>query len=131
MVNVIKHARWTTHQRQCVDGIGAVIQDVVDFEHHALTAAAIMVTAYPALLGTVAPVSPIRRLRRRPDRCLPAHEIQKRPVRDPARLRRMIEVACRRLMITLSSYAKSLGVDGNLAHLESDMISARPDDKLR
>ena len=36
MVNVIKHARWTTHQRQCVDGIGAVIQDVVDFEHHAL-----------------------------------------------------------------------------------------------
>jgi hypothetical protein len=33
LIDAIKHARGTTRRRQCVDGIGAVIQRIVDFEH--------------------------------------------------------------------------------------------------
>jgi hypothetical protein len=36
MVDAIKHTRGTTRRRQCEDGVGAVVQGIIDFEHHSL-----------------------------------------------------------------------------------------------
>ena len=36
LIDAIKHARGTTRRRQCEDGVGAVVQGIVDFEHHSL-----------------------------------------------------------------------------------------------
>lgn len=53
-----------------------------------------------------------------PDRA-PCHKVQTRPVRDPARLRRMVEVACRSLTITPAPLWAELEANGDLADLGS------------
>jgi hypothetical protein len=56
---------------------------------------------------------------------LPCHEVQPRPVRDPARLRRMVELACHRLTITPEELWRELEANGDLADLEPSAVSAK------
>jgi hypothetical protein len=56
---------------------------------------------------------------------LPCHNIHSRPVRDPAHLRRMVELACRRLTITPEQLWQELEANGNLADLESGAVSVK------
>lgn len=54
---------------------------------------------------------------------LPCHEIETRPVRNPARLRRMVEVACRGLSITPEQLWAELEENGDLADVECGAFS--------
>lgn len=56
---------------------------------------------------------------------LPCHEAQTRPVRDPARLRRMVELACRGLRIKPDQLWSELEASGDLAGFESDVSVKR------
>ena len=56
---------------------------------------------------------------------LPCHEVQTYPVRNPARLRRMVKLACGRLTIAPEELCKELGANDDLADLESSAVSVR------
>lgn len=56
---------------------------------------------------------------------LPCHRVQTRLARDPARLRRFVEVACHRLTITPEELWKELEASGDLADLELGAVSVK------
>ena len=56
---------------------------------------------------------------------LPCHKVQACPVRDSARVRRMMMVACHRLAITPEELCKELEANGDLADLESGAVFVR------
>jgi hypothetical protein len=54
---------------------------------------------------------------------LPCHKVQHQPVRDPARVKRMVEDACRGLSITPEQLRRELKIGGDLADLESGALT--------
>ena len=53
------------------------------------------------------------------------HEVQTRPVCDPARLRRAVDLACRRLTITPKQLWQELEANSHLADMESGAVSVK------
>ncbi len=43
LVDAIKPTRGTIRRRQCEDGVGAVVQGIIDFEHHSLADVAVAI----------------------------------------------------------------------------------------
>lgn len=56
---------------------------------------------------------------------LPCHEVRTRSVRNPARLRRMVESACRGLRLKPEQLWQELEANGDLADFESDVSAKR------
>jgi hypothetical protein len=55
----------------------------------------------------------------------PRHEVQTRPLRDPARLRRAVDLACRRLTITPEQLWQELEANSHLADMELGAVSVK------
>ena len=56
---------------------------------------------------------------------LTCHKVQTRPAHDPARLRRMVEFACRQLTITREQLRQELEANSDLADMESGAVSVK------